>query len=422
MADKDSSRRALLKGAVVMAGASAVSAVAATKPQPSSLTTISKLKMGQFKSQFVQSGTSIWNNFPNILEPLEATASQAIGGANDKDNPYLMSSRLVEIHLGIARTKLDQCFALRQSAHEIEIDACKAVWNRQLVLVKTDSDKGFEENYYSHLQFARGEQYDEPERKQAGQNTPTTYLTQVREALGARRDVAVQYEDALKDRRQLQYSGFNYVQRHEALRARFTDALVDAYLRCRACSAQLKTCFGIDKPLPTTAELGKTFYLDGISNWLSEVLLELERALTRDVQSEVSLWIKADGAGMTWTGNVLSANSGSFTVPQIAGLTMPRLMGLSVSVLSTTEQPVPSEFAIVVSPPGLGMKIPGVARVLNSKYSQEPAQIRCNALANIDPTAGAWSLDVAAAGRPSTLKSATISDILVSVRVAGRSG
>ena len=418
-------RREFLQATLLVAGVGAATAAPGPTSARASTLGLASVPASGIAEEFETRGRDIWPEFTEILKPIESKVRRELDRANQKRNPYSGAARMVEYQLSRARARLDECFVLRDKAHEMEIDACKATWNQLLVRYRTNHEGHFEDEYYTHLSFASGEQYLPTQQIQAGDLTPSIAFGRVRNALAERRKTTIAFEEALQVRRKADFSGFNYVQRHAALRKRFVTALVEAYQRCRAVDGTLKQCFGIATEVPDIDALtGPTGILDGLSGWLNETLATLEGALGFDVESEINVWLKGDLKSTMPPTSTAGNPSVAFSLDQhlFAPGYSPRLLGLSISV-SVPEKignKFPrAEFSIDVKAPGFSTGVAGIARVINSKFRLEPAPIKSIELANSNPI-GAWTVSFAnkGTGRPASLKATSVSDILLSLRVA----
>ena len=369
-------------------------------------------------------GAKLWKDFPTILKPIEDGAHVALNQANEDDNPHRATGHLVEHHLAKAQASIEKCQALKRLAHEIEAEAVKAVWNKILVEERSRHETAFDEDLYTHRAYAASEQYGPTEAAAASPRTPSSTFAGVRKALAESRSLGVDFESALDDRRRSKGSAFHYVERHETVRMTFTELLVDAYLRCRACIDPLSRLFEVSAQMPTIKTMVEARgILDGLSKWVRDVWLMLEQILAFDSEVELNCWVKAHGLGMKWT-NSLAEPSGALLINKAR---LParavRLRGLGIGLLSTTPVTRSTHHLIRLTTP-TGLELVTNAAVLNDQYGSRPTDIKCSCMYNQSPF-GSWTLEVLDpnAGTDATAQElAKVADILLCFKVATLNG
>jgi hypothetical protein len=125
--------------------------------------------------------------FARVVEPIEAESlTQLTSAALAASSPFDNSTNQVEMHLARSQALLNTCIELRKAAHDLESEAVKAVWNNVVVTARTETERGYDDAFYTHRKYANSEQYDKALPVPDGQTPITTYDT-VLAALADRR-------------------------------------------------------------------------------------------------------------------------------------------------------------------------------------------------------------------------------------------
>jgi len=362
--------------------------------------------------------------FAAVIKPIESETVQQLMAASEEDNPFENSTNQVETHLTRAAASLNNCVELRKVAHEIEAEAIKAVWNDVVVEIRTDTEKRFDEEYYSHRPLTTSEQYVQAAQ---GKRTPESTFAAMKAALVDRRALALAYEQALEDRRSAPGSAFNYIKRHGAIRQVFTFLLVESYYRIRAAAKGLKTIYEIDNPAPKLSDAGDKNFLDLMLEWVLSSSQQLESLLSTETEFNMSFWLrKIKPIGMNWADDKLTATSGIFTLAEslFSGVKNIRLRSLQVEVklrdvVDTHPHGGPAAYPLSLRLPKLDVTFRTLAPVINlSIQSSFTGEFRANKMFNATPI-GQWTLEFLSGGKADTGTSfKEISDIGIRMRVA----
>ena len=196
-----------------------------------------------------------------------------------------VNKRYVEDLLSDCAARISNCMSLRERAHDVEVRAIDAAMTAQLQA----SALSLARNVNAELKTIQHKMGATALREtHTGQTVEYEGDAAIWQNVNALQETFYEVQktqlDDLKIKASTPGNGANFVERFDLLKRLFDLGIVEAYGRCVACAAALKSIYGIIRPVPPVRP---TTYLNDLAVWAQNASDDLDVELSGRYSGEV---------------------------------------------------------------------------------------------------------------------------------------